>query len=98
MSGTFTVGEDLQGGAPLCYVTVTVDQTGLPAGPYAGNITVTDPGATNSPQTLAVNLVVYLNRCQGKLALGNALPSGKLCRLGMRNDGEQLWRSGVPDI
>jgi len=41
------------------YVTVTVDPTGLPAGPHTGNITVTDPGATNSPQTLAVDLVVF---------------------------------------
>ncbi len=32
---------------------------GLLAGGYSGNITVSDPNASNSPQTIAVNLTVY---------------------------------------
>ncbi|MBI2931981.1 MAG: choice-of-anchor D domain-containing protein, partial [Planctomycetes bacterium] len=39
-------------------MTVSVDITGLPAGTYNGTITVSDPGATNSPQTVAVTLNV----------------------------------------
>jgi hypothetical protein len=42
-------------------VTVSVDTTGLSAGTYAGNITVADPHAANSPQTVAVILNVYKN-------------------------------------
>ena len=40
-------------------VTVSVDVTGLSAGTYTGEITVTDPNATNSPQTVSVTLNVY---------------------------------------
>lgn len=40
-------------------VTVSVDPTGLAAGTYNGTITVSDPGAVNSPQTVAVVLTVY---------------------------------------
>jgi len=37
---------------------VLVDVTGLAAGPYAGTLTFTAPGATNSPQSVAVTLNV----------------------------------------
>ncbi len=40
-------------------VTVSVDPTGLAAGTYTGTITVSDPNATNSPQTVSVTLNVY---------------------------------------
>jgi hypothetical protein len=40
-------------------VTVSVDVTGLSAGIYTGTITVSDPTATNSPQTVSVTLNVY---------------------------------------
>ena len=39
-------------------VTVLVDSTSLPPGVYSRSITVTATGATNSPQTVAVNLTV----------------------------------------
>lgn len=39
-------------------VHVTVDTTGLGNGSYTGTITITDPAATNTPQTVAVTLVV----------------------------------------
>jgi hypothetical protein len=39
-------------------VTVSVDISGLPGGTYNGTITVSDPNATNSPQTIPVTLVV----------------------------------------
>jgi hypothetical protein len=40
-------------------VTVTVNISGLSAGEYKGTITVTSPEASNSPQTIAVELNVY---------------------------------------
>jgi hypothetical protein len=40
-------------------VTLSVDVTGLSAGVYTGTITVSDPGATNSPQTVSARLDVY---------------------------------------
>lgn len=40
-------------------VTVTVDPAGLSAGVYTGTITVSDPNASNSPQTVPVTLTVY---------------------------------------
>jgi len=40
-------------------LTLTVSPTGKPAGTYNGTVTVSDPDATNSPQTIAVTLKVY---------------------------------------
>lgn len=40
-------------------LSVTADPTGLDAGTYQGVVTVMDPAATNSPQTIAVTLNVY---------------------------------------
>jgi hypothetical protein len=40
-------------------VTVSVNPTGLAAGTYNGTITVSDPNAVNSPQTINVTLNVY---------------------------------------
>jgi len=40
-------------------ITVSVDPTGLNVGSYNGTVTVTDPSAVNSPQTVAVTLKVY---------------------------------------
>lgn len=40
-------------------VTVSVDAAGLPAGNHIGTITVSDPNATNSPQTVTVTLEVF---------------------------------------
>lgn len=41
------------------YVTVSVDPSGKSAGTYNGTITVSDPNAVNSPQTVKVQLEVY---------------------------------------
>ena len=41
------------------FVYVDADTTGLSPGTYTGTITVSDPTATNSPQTINVSLVVY---------------------------------------
>jgi|GEM_PF-1433347 len=40
-------------------VSVSIDVTGLSTGTYKGTITVSDSAATNSPQTIIVNLKVY---------------------------------------
>jgi hypothetical protein len=40
-------------------VTVSVNAAGLAPGTYAGTITISAPLTSNSPQTIAVNLVVY---------------------------------------
>jgi hypothetical protein len=40
-------------------VTVSVDSTGLSIGTYIGIITISDPNASNSPQTVTVTLEVY---------------------------------------
>jgi len=44
------------GGGASQLMTVSVDISGLPAGTYAATITVSDPNATNSPQTVSVIL------------------------------------------
>ncbi len=41
------------------FVAVDVNPTGLSPGTYTGAITVSDPRATNSPQTINVSLIVY---------------------------------------
>lgn len=51
----FTPASGMDSGA----VTVSVDASGLGVGTYSGVITVTDPNAGNSPQTVSVVLEVY---------------------------------------
>ena len=46
-------------GSGVGRISVSVDTTGLDSGTYTGTVTVTDPSATNSPQTVAVTLKVY---------------------------------------
>jgi hypothetical protein len=46
-------------GTDAGYVTVSVDPSGKSAGSYNGTITVSDPNAVNSPQTVNVILEVY---------------------------------------
>lgn len=50
-SGTVTTESDL--------ITVTYNTDTLASGTYAATITVTDPGAANSPQTIPVSLTVF---------------------------------------
>jgi hypothetical protein len=40
-------------------ITVLVNPTGLAPGPYSGRIIISDPKATNSPQTISVDLTVF---------------------------------------
>jgi uncharacterized protein (TIGR01370 family) len=40
-------------------VTVSVDASGLSAGTYTGTMTISDPNASNSPQSVSVTLNVY---------------------------------------
>jgi len=40
-------------------VTVSVNSTGLTAGVYTGSVFISDPSASNSPQTVSVSLTVY---------------------------------------
>jgi hypothetical protein len=40
-------------------ISVSVNPSGMSAGTYSGTITVTDPNASNSPQTVSVTLNVY---------------------------------------
>lgn len=46
-------------GTGMGTVTVSVDPSGLAVGTYTGTITVSDPGAVNSPQTVDVTLNIY---------------------------------------
>ncbi len=41
-------------------ISVSIDTRGLRAAGYKGTITVSDPDATNSPQTVTVRLIIYL--------------------------------------
>jgi len=40
-------------------LSVSVDSTGLSVGPHTGTVTVSDPNASNTPQSVAVTLDVY---------------------------------------
>ncbi|MCX6580185.1 MAG: hypothetical protein NT166_08375 [Candidatus Aminicenantes bacterium] len=40
-------------------LSVSVNPSGLAVGSYTGTITITDPNATNSPQSISVSLTVY---------------------------------------
>jgi hypothetical protein len=46
-------------GAGSGVVSVSVDPSSLPVGAYDGTITISDPGAANSPVTVPVTLTVY---------------------------------------
>lgn len=50
---------DISSGTGSAVVTVTVNPSWLIAGTYTGTITVSDPGAVNSPQTVSVILKIY---------------------------------------
>jgi Protein of unknown function (DUF1566)/Viral BACON domain len=39
-------------------IQVSLSASGLPVGTYSGTITISDPGATNSPQSVSVNLKI----------------------------------------
>ncbi len=54
---SWILASPLEGTAPS-EISVAVDPTGLPAGEYTGKITITAPGAANSPQTVRIALYV----------------------------------------
>lgn len=53
------IGTSPSSGVGSGTVTVTVEPSGLTAGTYTGVVTVSDPNASNSPQTVTVSLTVY---------------------------------------
>lgn len=46
-------------GSSDAMITVSVDPTGLSVGTYTGSVSINAPGASNSPQSIAVTLNVY---------------------------------------
>ncbi|MCP4150304.1 MAG: hypothetical protein GY757_21330, partial [bacterium] len=52
------LGSTPETGTGTAEIAVTVDSTGLAAGDYNETVTITAPGAANSPQTLAVGLKI----------------------------------------
>lgn len=50
------ISVDPASGTDAGTVTVSIDNTGVPAGDYVGTVTVSDPAATNDPQSVTVNL------------------------------------------
>ncbi len=48
-------------------LTVSANPSGLASGTYNGSITITSTGASNSPQTLPIKLVVTTTRSSGRL-------------------------------
>jgi len=40
-------------------IQIGADPAGLAVGTYQGTVSISDPGATNSPQTIAITLIVY---------------------------------------
>jgi photosystem II stability/assembly factor-like uncharacterized protein len=64
LNWTLTINSDWlhcshPGGTDAETVTVSVDSSGLEAGTYTGTITISAPGAVNSPRTVLVSLHVY---------------------------------------
>jgi len=62
-------------------LTVSADPTGLANGSYTGSITISDPGASNSPQTITVNLTVK-NAAEDQAPFGEfatPIPGSKVC-------------------
>jgi hypothetical protein len=53
-----TLSGSLTGGVSGPPFDVTVDLTNLAAGTYTGSVTVSDPAATNNPQTIGVTLII----------------------------------------
>ncbi|MCJ7578989.1 MAG: BACON domain-containing protein, partial [Candidatus Aminicenantes bacterium] len=48
-----------QTGTETGIVTVSVDPNGLPQGTHTGSVFISDPGASNSPQTVNITLNIY---------------------------------------
>ena len=83
-------------------VTISVDISGLSVDEYTATITIEDPGATNSPQTVSVNLDITAPPWpEPRLGKGN-LAGRILCnRQGLSAtvqlyDSIQDWRTGFP--
>ena len=58
LSVTPTTATTGNAGAANTNLTLAINPTGLAAGTHTGTVTITSPGATNSPQTVTVTLVV----------------------------------------
>jgi hypothetical protein len=85
-------------------LTVSINLTGLTAGTYTGTITVTDPDASNSPQTVSITLNVTaaaprLCVTPVLLALGNVVKNTTVTgNFSVTNagDGTLTWTSTAP--
>ena len=82
--------------------TISLNATGLAPGPYAGTISVTAPGALNSPQTVAVSLTVMAPPMPPSISLsttqasftytvGGALPSPQTVSISNSGGGTLAW-------
>lgn len=69
-SATWLNATPASGTVPMA-LTLAVNPTGLTAGTYNGMVTITAPGASNSPQTVAVSLTVTALAFPAISAVGN---------------------------
>ena len=69
-SATWLTATPASGTVPTA-LTLAVNPTGLTAGTYNGTVTITAPGASNSPQTVAVSLTVTALAFPAISAVGN---------------------------
>ncbi len=89
-------------------LTVSVEPRDLPAGTYEGKVTVADPDAENSPQTIAVSLKVYQSSqdirpigefekpADGEIVSGSVPVSGwALDEIGIEN--VKVYRKALPE-
>lgn len=59
-------------------ITVTVNASGLTAGMHSAEITVTAPGALNSPLSIPVSIVIYETDADSDSSQGNSSPDNSL--------------------
>jgi hypothetical protein len=86
-------------------VTVSVDPTGLSEGTYSGNITISDPGASNSPQTVIVTLKIQgpsdpilsvsRDRLNFGYIIGKDAPPTQNIRISNKGTGAMNWTAVV---
>lgn len=88
-------------------ISVSVNPSGLGAGTYTGQVSVSDPGATNSPQAVDVTLNVYNSGASSApfgtvdTPTGTATLSGSVPVTGWALDDVEvanvkIWRNGEP--
>jgi DNA-binding beta-propeller fold protein YncE len=88
-------------------ITVSPNTSGLSVGTYTGNITIQDPGASNSPQWVKVNLRIYSSVSvqdpfgafetpqDGTTGIAGALPVSGWALDDIEVDRVEIWREPV---